>query len=141
MVALTCAVTRTVFGAVTGPFTGFTEGVFLPEARSSQTGLPTTGPVQSRRTRMGTDYHSRPVKKGVNNYNYVLCVSVMAGALYSAVAVTVAAAEITLELRGDGVAARLRQLGGVLALLKLLDVLGHLGVLGRQLVHAVFPGA
>ena len=55
--------------------------------------------------------------------------------------VRAAPAQVALELLGDGVAARLRQVGGVLGLLEALDVLGDLGVRGRQLVDAALPGA
>lgn len=75
----------------------------------------------TRADRVGTDYCREPLEKGANRDNCVLCVS--------AVAVTVTAAQVALELRGDGVAARLRQLGGVLALLQLLDVFGDFAVL------------
>src|SRR5690242_9057581 len=49
------------------------------------------------------------------------------------------AAQVALELLGDGVTAGLRQVGGVLGLLEALDVLGHLGVGRRQLVDAALP--
>src|SRR4051794_15075624 len=51
-----------------------------------------------------------------------------------------ATAQVALELLGDGVAARLGQVGGVLGLLEALDVLGHLGVGRGQLVDAALPG-
>src|SRR5690606_25246235 len=57
----------------------------------------------------------------------------------SGVAAAVATAQIALELGGYGVAAGLRQIRRVLALLQLPDVLGHLAVLRGQLVDAVLP--
>src|SRR5215210_2775079 len=45
----------------------------------------------------------------------------------------------TIERRGDRLATGLRQLGRVLLLLQLGDVLGHLDVLRRKLVHATLP--
>src|SRR5665648_423640 len=51
----------------------------------------------------------------------------------------VAASKVALELPGDRLAGRLGQLDGVLGLLELGDVLGDLGVLGRQLVDPVLP--
>ena len=51
----------------------------------------------------------------------------------------VAPPQVALELAGDRLAARLGQLGGVLGLLELVDVLGDLRVLGRELVDAVLP--
>ncbi len=54
---------------------------------------------------------------------------------------TLAAAQIALELRRDRIAARLRQLRCVLHLLQRGDILGDLGVLGRQLVYATLPRA
>src|SRR5690606_2214448 len=56
-------------------------------------------------------------------------------------AALVAAAEVALELPGDRLAGGLRQLGGVLGLLELAHVLGHLRVLLRELVDAGLPGA
>ena len=50
-----------------------------------------------------------------------------------------APAQVALELLGDRVAARLGQVGGVLGLLEALDVLGDLGVGGRELVDAALP--
>jgi hypothetical protein len=51
----------------------------------------------------------------------------------------VAAAEIALELPGDGVAARFGQVGRVLGFLERPDVVRDLGVLLRQLVDTPFP--
>ncbi len=51
----------------------------------------------------------------------------------------VPAPQVPLELLRDRLARRLGQLGGVLRLLELVDVLGDLGVVGRELVHAVLP--
>jgi hypothetical protein len=52
----------------------------------------------------------------------------------------VPSAQIPLELTGDRLARRLRQLGGVPGLLQRLYVLRDLAVLGGQLVHAQLPG-
>ena len=52
----------------------------------------------------------------------------------------VAAAQVALELAGDRLAAGLGQVGGVLGLLELADVLADLAVLLGQLVDAVLPG-
>ena len=49
--------------------------------------------------------------------------------------------QVALELSGNGVATGLWQLGGVLLLLQLRDVLGDFGVVGGQLVDAALPGA
>ena len=51
-----------------------------------------------------------------------------------------AAAQVPLELAGDRVTGRLGQVGGVLGLLERAHVLGHVGVLLGELVHAAFPG-
>ena len=51
------------------------------------------------------------------------------------------AAQVPLELPGDGVAAGLRQVRRVLCLLQRLDVLGDLRVLLGQLVYPAFPGS
>ena len=51
-----------------------------------------------------------------------------------------AAAEVTLEFPGDRVPARLGQVGRVLGLFQGAHVVGHLGVLLGQLVHAALPG-
>src|SRR6476661_4978980 len=115
MVALTCAVTWTMCGMVMGRSPVFTEPCFSWVWNRCR---PVSQPGATRTDRVGTDYCREAPEKGVNNGNYALCVS--------AVAVTVAAAQVALELRGDGVAARLGQFGGVLALLQLLDVFGDL---------------
>src|SRR3954452_16471493 len=55
--------------------------------------------------------------------------------------VGVAALEVALELAGDRLAAGLGELGGVLALLEVADVLGDVLVLLGQLGDAPLPGA
>src|SRR3954447_15795943 len=57
----------------------------------------------------------------------------------AAAGAVVAAAQVALELASDRLAARLGQLGGVLGVLELADVLRDLGVLLGQLVDAVLP--
>ena len=51
-----------------------------------------------------------------------------------------AAAQVTLELAGDRVAGRLGQVGGVLGLFQRPHVVGDVGVLLGELVHATLPG-
>lgn len=53
----------------------------------------------------------------------------------------VPAPQVPLELPGDRLAGRLRQVRGVPRLLQRLDVLGHLAVLRGELVDAELPGA
>jgi hypothetical protein len=62
------------------------------------------------------------------------------GAALASGRAVVAAAEVALELAGDRLSARLGQVGGVLGVLELADVLGDLAVLLRELVDAVLPG-
>lgn len=47
--------------------------------------------------------------------------------------------EVAFELRGDGVAGGALHIGGVTGLLQLFDVLGHVGILGAQLIHGLHP--
>ncbi|GGQ15660.1 hypothetical protein GCM10010140_52420 [Streptosporangium pseudovulgare] len=48
MVALTCAVTRTMCGVGEGSFTGVYEGVFLRVVESLRSGYPADGPRPNR---------------------------------------------------------------------------------------------
>ena len=51
------------------------------------------------------------------------------------------ALQVALELAGDRLAARLREIDGVACLLELVDVVGNLIVLRCQLIDAGLPGA
>src|SRR5262245_10424832 len=57
-------------------------------------------------------------------------------AVLTAVATT---AQVALELAGDGIAARLRQVGGVFGFLERPHVFGDFRILLGQLVHAALP--